>query len=162
MRPVHKPPRCSLTLSPLTELIGEEIYDEFDPEGSGIESQAFVPPGVPVDLKEKQPQYHKSHSASSLIAKSSQIAMAPALGGAMNMSSATDKTLSPGGVGASLVANTQPGVIGGSAPRPAGLSGFKSLGLFRSKSVPTTPKEEKEGNELDEKYDNKQEDERKK
>ncbi len=28
------------------ELIGEEIYDEFDVEGTGLHSHSFVPPGA--------------------------------------------------------------------------------------------------------------------
>ncbi|KAL5501009.1 hypothetical protein ACEPAH_9396 [Sanghuangporus vaninii] len=112
----------------LEELIGEEIYDEFDIEGTGAHSQSFLPPGA-------HPQQQQS-TKPGLVRKSS----APEL--ATNDTSNTR-------IGESLPMSPPPAgqtpgrvSLGLAMPRPIALTSLRSLGgLLRSRSAPPTPKD---------------------
>ncbi|KAL5522114.1 hypothetical protein ACEPAF_1971 [Sanghuangporus sanghuang] len=112
----------------LEELIGEEIYDEFDIEGTGAHSQSFLPPGA-------HPHQQQS-TKPGLVRKSS----APEL--ATNDTSNTH-------IGESLPMSPPPAgqtpgrvSLGLAMPRPIALTSLRSLGgLLRSRSAPPTPKD---------------------
>ncbi|KAH8113053.1 DUF21-domain-containing protein [Phellopilus nigrolimitatus] len=100
----------------LEELIGEEIYDEFDVEGTGAHSQSFVPPGAH--------PHQQTHQTRGLVRKNS----APELAA----SSSTGKT-------SELLARV--GGLTTQMPRPIALTSLKNLGFLRSRSAPPTPRD---------------------
>ncbi|KAI5119681.1 hypothetical protein M0805_009625 [Coniferiporia weirii] len=108
----------------LEELIGEEIYDEFDVEGTGAHSQSFVPPGADQTFQTKA-TLHKKNSAPELAAnfnKSREVAEAH-----------MTPVAAPPVVGARS--------LGLAMPRPIAIPSLKNLGFLRSRSAPPTPRD---------------------
>ncbi|EJD00441.1 DUF21-domain-containing protein [Fomitiporia mediterranea MF3/22] len=106
----------------LEEVIGEEIYDEFDVEGTGAHSQSFVPPGA---------HPHQQKSKPALVRKNS----APEL--ATSDPSHGKMTESPPIVPPSAARNA----LGLAMPKPIALTNLRSLGFLRSRSAPPTPRD---------------------
>lgn len=126
---------CFLLLNAMTmsyissELIGEEIYDEFDVEGEGAHSEAFVPPGAhphqtqnvgrhgrTLERKNSMPELHIQSEKPS-VKKPSDVSPSP------TPPAAGQRTL--GGL---------------AMPRPIAMPNLKNLGFLRSRSAPPTPR----------------------
>ncbi|THH02246.1 hypothetical protein EW145_g6773 [Phellinidium pouzarii] len=108
----------------LEELIGEEIYDEFDVEGSGAHSESFVPPGA-------QP-HHSPQFKAALTKKNS----APELAAEFNKVGKSADIL-PVAVSSPPVAAARS--LGLAMPKPIAIPSLKNLGFLRSRSAPPTP-----------------------
>ncbi|KAL5480374.1 hypothetical protein ACEPAI_1644 [Sanghuangporus weigelae] len=110
------------------ELIGEEIYDEFDIEGSGAHSQSFLPPGAhPHQQQSTKPGLVRKSSAPELATNDTS-----------NIRVGESPPMSPPPAGQT------PGRVslGLAMPRPIALTSLRSLGgLLRSRSAPPTPKD---------------------
>ena len=109
----------------LEELIGEEIYDEFDTEGAGAHSESFVPPGA-----------HPSQTNVAVIAGTRRGLQrknsAPELSPVNSIDPATAAVVTKS------VANTQRALA---IPKPITLPSLKNLGFLRSRSAPPTPRD---------------------
>lgn len=108
----------------MIELIGEEIYDEFDVEGTGAHSQSFVPPGA---------DQHQPDPRKTLVKKNS----APELAG-----NAKKDRMITGSITPPVRQATPMKSLGLSVTKPIAipnLSNFKNI--LRSRSAPPTPRE---------------------
>lgn len=103
----------------LTELIGEEIYDEFDVEGTGAHSEMFVPPGAHPHQQTKKPGLVRKISAPELAGDKGNMGEPP-----------------------SMPPTTNRNALGLAMPKPIALTSLKSLGFLRSRSAPPTPRDQ--------------------
>ncbi len=108
------------------ELIGEEIYDEFDVEGTGLHSHSFVPPGA--HPGQENQKLRKKNSAPELAATASE-----------KVESAASSTTIGGIVAAPTPIASKPFSL--AMPMPTALHNLKNLGFLRSRSAPPVPRD---------------------
>ncbi|KLO16860.1 DUF21-domain-containing protein [Schizopora paradoxa] len=109
----------------LEELIGEEIYDEFDTEGTGLHSHLFVPPGA-----------HPGQENNKLSKKNSAPELKPTTSEKVeNTSAASSSTFAVGHTAPA----SKPFSL--AMPMPTALHNLKNLGFLRSRSAPPVPRD---------------------